>query len=81
MREEVEHTFFLWRAIGDATFTFQGSETRLALAMAEVPEAALVESDRAGWVLVVVGMLIALTAPFLRREVSGRKPQQRRKAI
>jgi hypothetical protein len=49
--------------------------------MAEVPEAALVESDRAGWVLVVVGMLIALTAPFLRREVSGRKPQQRRKAI
>ncbi len=67
MRNEVERTFFLWRAIGEATFAFQGEETRMALAMAEVPEKALKESDRAGWVLVIAGSLIALTAPLLRR--------------
>jgi hypothetical protein len=66
MREEVESTFFLWRAIGHATFVFQGGETQLALAMSAVPPAALVESDRAAWVLVIVGFLIACTAPLLR---------------
>ena len=67
MRDEVSATFFLWRAIGNATFVFQGAEHRLALAMAEVPEAALKESDRAGWVLVIVGSLVALTGPLLRK--------------
>lgn len=67
MREEVDSTFFLWRAIGHATFVFQGGETQMALAMSHVPDAALRESDRAGWVLVVVGSLIALTGPLLRR--------------
>ncbi len=67
MRKEVDGTFFLWRAIGEATFTIQGGETRMALAMAEVPEQALKESDRAGWVLVIVGSLVALTGPLLRR--------------
>jgi hypothetical protein len=66
MRQEVERTFFLWRAIGNATFAFQGGETRMALAMAEVPDAALRESDRSAWVLVAVGGLIALTGPLLR---------------
>ncbi len=76
MRHEVEGTFFLWRAIGEATFTLQGGDTRMALAMAEVPEAALKESDRAGWVLVVVGSLLALTGPLLRRGGSP-KPAQK----
>lgn len=67
MRNEVDHTFFLWREIGKATFAFQSGDTRMALAMAEVPEAALKESDRAAWVLVVVGSLIALTGPLLGR--------------
>ena len=67
MRKEVGGTFFLWRALGEATFAFQGGETRMALAMAEVPEKALAESDRAGWVLVAVGGLPALGAPLLRR--------------
>ncbi len=67
MRDEVESTFFLWRAIGHATFVFQGGETQMALAMSEVPEAALKESDRAAWVLVIVGSLVALTGPLLRR--------------
>jgi hypothetical protein len=71
MRAEVDGTFFLWRALGQATFAFQGGEVRMALAMKEVPEAALHESDRAAWVLVVIGGLIAMTGPLLRR---GRVP-------
>lgn len=67
MRQEVDNTFFLWRALGHATFAFQGGETRMALAMSEVPAEALQESDRAAWVLVIVGLLIAATGPMLRR--------------
>ena len=67
MREEVDNTFFLWRALGEATFAFQGGETRMALAMSEVPPEALQHSDRAAWVLVVVGLLVAVTGPLLRR--------------
>lgn len=66
MRQEVDRTFVLWRALGQATFAFQGGETRMALAMKEVPEPALRESDRAAWVLIVVGGLIAVTGPLLR---------------
>jgi len=66
MREEVDRTFVLWRALGEATFAFQGGETRMALAMKEVPDEALRESDRAAWVLVAVGGLITLTGPLLR---------------
>jgi hypothetical protein len=76
VQNQVDSTFFLWRAIGDATFTFQGSETRMALAMGEVPEAALKESDRAAWVLVIVGGLLALTGPLLRK--GGGSPPARR---
>ena len=67
MREEVDNTFVLWRAMGHATFAFQGGETRMALAMSEVPEEALKQSDRAAWVLVIVGGLVAVTGPLLRR--------------
>ena len=67
MRHEVDNTFFLWRALGQATFAFQGGETRMALAMSEVPAEALDASDRAAWVLVIVGCLIAATGPLLRR--------------
>lgn len=74
MREEVDNTFFLWRALGEATFIFQGGETRMALAMSEVPAEALTESNRAAWVLVIVGGLIAITGPLLTRGRGG-KPQ------
>ena len=37
MRAEVDNTFFLWRAIGEATIFLQGSDVRLAFAMREVP--------------------------------------------
>jgi len=76
VKKEVDGTFFLWRAIGDATFAFQGGETRMALAMGEVPDDALRESDRAAWVLVIVGGLVALTSPLLRRgRTGGRSPR------
>ncbi len=65
MREEVDRTFFLWRAIGQATFTFQSDDVRMALVAAETPEEALRESDRAAWVLVIIGGLLALTGPLL----------------
>ena len=74
VKQQVDGTFFLWRAIGEATFAFQGGQTQMALAMGEVPDAALQESDRAAWVLVVIGGLIASTGPLLRRgpRASGR---------
>lgn len=67
MQNEVSRTFFLWRALGEATFAFQSGDVRMALAMKEVPEAALRESDRAAWVLVIVGGLVSVTGPLLRR--------------
>ena len=78
MREEVDRTFVLWRALGHATFAFQGGETRMALAMKEVPAEALRESDRAAWVLVAIGGLVTLTGPLMRGRRSkpkkGAKP-------
>jgi hypothetical protein len=71
LKKEVDDTFFLWRAIGDATFAFQGGETQMALSMAAVPDAALRESDRAAWMMVIVGGLVAFTSPLLRRGTAG----------
>lgn len=79
MREEVDNTFFLWRWIGKATFSFQGGETRLALAMAEVPPEALATSDKAAWTLVLLGSAVAVVGPLLggaRGKIS--KPRSRR---
>jgi len=78
MRDEVDGTFFLWRALGEATFVFQGGETRMALAMSEVPPEALSHSNGAAWVLIIVGGLIALTGPLLRRGHGTPPPKPRR---
>ena len=67
MKHQVESTGWVWRALGEATFAFQSDDRRMAMAMQEVPEAALKESDRAAWVVVIVGSLVALTGPLLRR--------------
>lgn len=84
MRDEAAGTFFLWRAIGNATFVFQSGERRMALALYEVPEEAIKESDRSAWVLVIVGSLVALTGPLLREGGTPRakksKPASRAKA-
>jgi hypothetical protein len=67
MKNQVESTGWVWRALGEATFAFQSGDVRMAMAMQEVPDAALKQSDRAAWVVVIVGSLIALTGPLLRR--------------
>ena len=78
MRSEVDSTFFLWRTMGRATFMFQGGETRIALAMSEIPDETLKQSEQVAWVLVIVGGLVAGTGPILwRRRVV---PKSARKA-
>jgi hypothetical protein len=78
MREEVDNTFFLWRAMGDATFAFQGGQIRMAIAMSEVPNEALMHSARAAWVLVIVGGLVAVTGPMLRRGLREQKAARKK---
>jgi hypothetical protein len=68
---EVAGTFFLWRAIGRATFWFQGEPTQLALALAEVPASALRASDVAAWTLVAIGTLLALAGLLLPRRAGA----------
>lgn len=76
LQNEVENTFFLWRAIGRATIFLQGDDVQLALAMSEVSQDTLRESALAAWTLVAVGGLLALTGPLLyvprRRDVTRR---------
>lgn len=71
MTNEVHNTFFLWRAIGHATIFLQGSDVKMAMAMAEVSPSVLRESDFAAWTLVAVGSLLALAGPLLPRRVSS----------
>ncbi|MCB9919337.1 MAG: hypothetical protein H6832_13120 [Planctomycetes bacterium] len=67
MEERVDSTFFLFRAIGYATFVFQGDEVQVALAIKELPPEALEHSKRVAWFLIAVGSLGLLAAPFLKR--------------
>ncbi len=67
LQDEVDGTFFLWRAIGRATYWFQGESTQMALAMAEVPASALRASDVAAWSLVAIGGLLAVVGALLPR--------------
>ena len=78
MREEVENTFFLWRAIGRLTFFMQDEVTQAALWMHAVPDGVMRESDSAAWTLVVIGGLFALSAPLLRRRRKRRKAAPQR---
>ena len=66
MKNEVDRTFFLWREVGKATYWFQGDDVRMALAMAETPDEAVDASDRAAWVLVVLGAIAACSGPLIR---------------
>lgn len=65
-RTEVDNTFFLWRELGRATFAFQSRDSKLALAMAELPEEVLVQFDLWSKVLGGLGLLIALVVPWIR---------------
>jgi len=73
MRSEVQETFFLWRAVGQATFIFQDEVTKSALFLNEVPQSVLDESDRMAWTLTFVGAMLAIVAPFFRRPRRGAK--------
>jgi hypothetical protein len=73
-RQEVANTFILWRGIGRLTFAFQGPANRIALVLDEVPEDVVRESDRAAWVLVVLGAALALSAPLV---TSSRRTSRR----
>jgi hypothetical protein len=78
-----ENTFFLWREIGKATFFLQSTDHRVALALAQVPPDVIEESQRAAWALMVVGGMLAVTAPFVgsvHRKLSGRARVRRRMA-
>lgn len=67
MEAEVDATFFLFRAIGYATFAFQGSDVQVALAVKELPPGALEHSERVAWMLIAFGGLVWVAAPFVRR--------------
>ncbi len=66
IRDEVDNTFFLWRGVGKLTFLFQDETTKAALALHEIPSDVLREADRAAWVLVIVGAVVALMSLAIR---------------
>lgn len=66
MRAEVESKFFLLRAIGYATFIFQGDDVQVALTIADLPEGAIEHSHRVAVTLLVVGALILFAVPWIR---------------
>ncbi|MFQ5504563.1 MAG: hypothetical protein ACE5F1_07165 [Planctomycetota bacterium] len=67
MREQVESKFFLWRAIGDATYFLQGNDVQIALTLAKLPPASLIHSKRLGITLMVLAGLIMVMLPLVRR--------------
>lgn len=72
MAHEVDNTFFLFRAVGRATSFLLGGEQRMALAIQELPPEVVDECARSGYVLMVVGALLAFCAPLLRSKVAAR---------
>lgn len=67
IRQQVDDTFFLWRAVGRATFFIQSSDHRIALTLAEVPEEVLQMSNRTGWTLCWFGLGLSLASGLLLR--------------
>jgi len=70
-RDEVFSTFFLWRAIGDATYFLQGTDVQVALTLSKLPAESIVHSKRLAITLIVLGGELMLLLPFL-------KPRRRR---
>ncbi len=77
MREEVENTFILWRAIGKLTFAFQDSLTQAALTSHDFPERIITEAGRGAWVLLAIGGILAVTAMLIRRGSPARRTGRR----
>ncbi|GAB4150929.1 MAG: hypothetical protein Fur0037_19610 [Planctomycetota bacterium] len=78
IQAQVGDTFFLWRAVGRATFFLQGSEHRIALTLSEVPSDILAMSNRTAWILVWFGLGTAIAAGLLIR--CGRTAGSKRRA-
>jgi hypothetical protein len=74
MREQVEDTFFLWRAVGRMTFLFQGDAVQSALVLGDLPELVLVKSERAAWSLLFLGVILLLASALLRP--AARRPRR-----
>jgi hypothetical protein len=72
MRDEVDGTFFLWRAVGELTFVFQDDLTRAALLIRELPSDVLARSDLAAWVLMALGGVSVVAATFVRPRARSR---------
>jgi hypothetical protein len=66
IHDEVDNTFFLWRAIGEATYFLQSPETQLSLALHEIDKSYLLESRRVSITLMIIGALIAFITPWLQ---------------
>ena len=75
LRDEVDHTFFLWRAVGRLTFMFQGDTIQSALILGDLPERVLVESERAAWSLLFAGVILLLASALVR--VPDARPRRR----
>ncbi|HLU39188.1 MAG TPA: hypothetical protein VK081_07370 [Planctomycetota bacterium] len=73
MRARVRDTFFLWRGIGQVSFIFQDDETKLALWLNEIDPAVLAHSRHVAWVLITLGTMLALVAPWMRCAADGRR--------
>ncbi len=69
IRDEVENTFALWRGIGSLTFMFQGDQTKMALWLYDVPPSVMLESNRAAWTLIAIGLVCAITTIAFRPAV------------
>lgn len=67
IRREVDSTFFLWRWIGELTFAFQDTKTKVALMTSDLQAELIREADRGAWTLVAIGMILAATAFLIRR--------------
>lgn len=65
MRSQVHNTFFLWRGIGRVSFIFQSGETKTALWLSELDPSVLDHSRHAATVMVSLGLVLALVAPWM----------------
>ncbi len=72
IKKEVDSTFFLLRWIGKVSFIFMAIDTKLALALAEIPEEIVRESVRWARAFIVIGACFAILAFFIKTPRSPR---------
>lgn len=65
LRAKAQAKFFLWRGIGQVSFIFQDDQTKLALWLNEIDARVLDHSRQGAWVMIVLGSLVVLLAPWM----------------